>query len=137
MKESKVSQEFTSDIQTVWDKLTNHEDFSWREGIRSSVKTGENTFEEEDSRGEVSQFTILEWKEPIQYKVQIESKQAKSILNYDLKEVQGATLVTASQRVEYKKKMSAMLAAMLDLEKLQRRYFYLMKKSLGEIKGFF
>ncbi len=32
MKETKVSSVFKSDIERVWEKLANYEDYGWRDG---------------------------------------------------------------------------------------------------------
>lgn len=59
MKEKKVSSVFKSDIALVWDKITNHEDYKWREGIRESVKIDENSYYEIDSNGQRTDYTIF------------------------------------------------------------------------------
>lgn len=134
MKEAKVSSEFKTDIVLVWEKLTNHEDFRWREGIRESVKIDENSYYEIDINGQRTDYKILEKIPMERLYLSMENKKTKSTVDYTFHPLEAGCEVKAYQKTEFKDTWTGLFAgSFIDIGKLQLRYFYLAKKSLHEL----
>lgn len=58
MTVSTVKAFFESDINKVWDTVTNLKDCSWRSDLSSAEILGENQFVEKDKNGYETKFTI-------------------------------------------------------------------------------
>ena len=134
MKEKKVSSVFKSDIALVWDKITNHEDYKWREGIRESVKIDENSYYEIDSNGQRTDYTILENRPMEFYKLSMENDKTKSTVDYIFHKNEQGCEVEVIQETDFKNAWTGLFAGtFIDMGKLQLRYLYLAKKALGEL----
>ena len=75
MKKSTITAAFQSDIQKVWDMVTNHENYAWRSDVsKIEVAPDGKTFVEYTKKGFPTTFTITE-KTPLErYGFDLENK---------------------------------------------------------------
>lgn len=134
MKEAKVCTDFKSDIALVWDIITNYKDFSWREGIRSSESIDDHCYYETDVLGQKTVYKILEKKEHEIYKISMENNKTKSEVLYTFIPKETGCEVQVHQYTEFKNALTGLFAgSLVDMGKLQLRYLYTVKKTLGEL----
>ena len=74
MKISTTTAVFDTEIERVWEIVTNNAEWEWRSDLSKIEITGENTFTEFAKNGFPTRFTITEKKEHERYEFDMDNK---------------------------------------------------------------
>lgn len=138
MRTSTITAEFTSDIQTVWDVVTDNRHADWRSDlVRVDVSDDENTFIEYTRDGFQTTFTITDKKGCEFYAFDMQNK------NFDghwtgvfSTTTTGGTRIEFTEAVQIHNPVMEWLSYLfMDLGKIQKTYVADLRKKLGEDAG--
>jgi hypothetical protein len=138
MRTSTITAEFSSDIQTVWDVVTDNRHTEWRSDLaRVDVPDDGNTFTEYTRDGFQTTFTITD-KNPCEfYAFDMKNKNFDGHWNGKFSRIDtGGTRIEFTESVQIHNHVMEWLSYLfMDLGKMQKTYVSDLRKKLGEVEG--
>lgn len=134
MRKSYISANFKSDISTVWDVVTNNEDYAWRSDLSKIIVVDDHHFTEITKDGYKTDFTIT-LKEPhSRYEFDMENKNIKGHWTGIFSVVkESGTRIDFTEELYIKNPMLELMSYLfMNLNKIQARYVADLRKKLGE-----
>lgn len=134
MKTAKMEVIFNQDIKTVWQVITNNEDYTWRSDLQKIEVKNEKDFIEIYPNGNSTQFHITK-KEPYQlYTFDMDNKNFRGNWIGEFESLQdGKTKVIFTENIQVKNPIMRILATFfMNIQKIQEQYVADLKKKLGE-----
>ncbi len=131
---SEVTATFRSDIKSVWNVVTNNNNYKWRSDIdRIEVLNG-TEFIEYTPNGNATKFTITRKDAYSDYEFQMENKMFSGNWTGHFSETEsGGAKIIFWENIFIKNPLIRVLSYMLmDLKKMQNIYISDLKKELGE-----
>ncbi len=133
MKKSEVKAVFKSDIQTVWNAVTDNTQTNWRSDLSAVEITGKNTFTEIAKNGFRTFFTITEKKNCERYAFDMDNRNFSGRWSGVFRAVPEGTEVIFTEELQVKNPVMRVLAALfMNVKKFQRLYIADLKTKLGE-----
>jgi len=127
-----ISARFKSDIQMVWDIVTNNQQYGWRSDIsKIEVLDDGQTFIEYTKEGFPTTFVITVKNDCERYEFAIENKNISGHWTGVFSSVDGETQVTFTEDISVKNPILNLFAAAY-LKKQQATYISDLKKALQE-----
>lgn len=103
MKQSTITAQFPCDIKTVWDIVTDNENFRWRSDLSKIVIIDENRFDEYTTGGFITHFRITA-KEPYkEYRFAMKNENMSGNWIGIFESHDGGTQITFTEEVQVKK----------------------------------
>lgn len=135
MRKSKIAAVFHADIQTVWNVVTNNENYSWRSDLSKIEILGNGEkFIEHTKEGYQTNFTITV-KEPYgRYEFDMENKNFTGHWIGIFTEVQnGGTKIDFTEEINIKKPVMELLSYLfMNIKKIQEQFVGDLRKALNE-----
>lgn len=135
IRRSEVTAVFNSDIQAVWNIVTNNEDYKWRSDIdRVEIINDGTGFIEHTSKGHATKFTITCKEEFHKYGFDMENKLFTGFWSgtFSVTET-GGTKVVFQENIFIKNFVVSFLSYfIMDLKKMQNQYISDLRAKLGE-----
>lgn len=132
---SEVTAHFRADVESVWNLVTNLQNYTWRSDIkRIDVLNDGNKFVEYAPNGNATTFTITA-KEPYkEYALSMEHNLfTGSWYGHFSKSESGGTTITFVEQIHIHNPIIKLLSyALMNLKKMQLAYISDLKKALGE-----
>lgn len=134
MRKSELTATFKSDINTVWNVVTNNKDFSWRSDLDRIEVLDEVNFVEYTKDGFSTCFKITIKEKPYLYKFDMENKNFNGVWVGKFRETEdGGTKITFIEEIYIKSKVMEVLSHLfMNLKKMQNTYVKDLKVKLGE-----
>jgi len=135
MRTSEIVAEFKADCNTVWDVVTNNDDFSWRSDLeRVEVSKDGKIFTEYSRGGGITQFVITRMDKPRRYEFNMESKLfTGNWIGVFSPTKDGGSRVIFTENIHVKNPIIRLLSSLFwDLKKIQETYISDLKRKLGE-----
>ncbi|MCR2032428.1 hypothetical protein [Anaerofustis stercorihominis] len=134
MRRSELVAAFKSDINTVWDVMTNNKDFSWRSDLDRIEILDKENFVEYTKDGFSTSFKITAKEKPHLYKFDMENKNFKGKWIGEFRETEdGGCEITFIEEIYIKSKVMEILSHLfMNLKKMQDTYVRDLKVKLGE-----
>ncbi len=132
MTKSNIKKEFDCDIETIWNIITNNNDYSWRSYL-SKIDTIDDThFIEYDKNNYQTYFTITSKKKPKEYKFDIENTNIKGKWTGLFKELpNGKVELDFTEEITTKSLIIKLLAKPY-LKSMQKRYIKDLERKLSK-----
>ncbi len=132
MKRSSITAIFKSDIQTVWNIVTDNHNYLWRSDL-SKIDTLEDgkTFIEYTKNGFPTTFTITLKKPFERYEFDMKNKNMKGHWVGTFTEAEGGTRIEFTEEVSVNNPVMSLFAGAY-LKKQQAEYAADLRKALGE-----
>lgn len=135
MRKSEIVAEFTSDIQKVWNIVTNNEDYKWRSDLeRIEISDKGRTFIEYTKNGFQTKFIITKKIECSRYEFKMENKRLTGYwtgLFYQTET--GGTKIIFTEHIYINNPIIEVLSYLfMNLKKIQVTYVNDLRKKLGE-----
>lgn len=131
MKQSTMTAQFPCDCKTVWDIVTNNENYSWRSDLSKIEVIDENRFDEYTLSGFVTHFCITV-KEPYgEYGFTMENQNMSGSWVGIFEKCEGGTKVTFTEKVQVKNPIMNLFVKGY-LKKQQTNYITDLKKFIKE-----
>ena len=134
-RKSEIIATFKSDIKTVWDVVTNNNDYKWRSDIeRIDIIDNGNTFIEYTPNGISTKFTITKKSLYNRYEFNMENKNFTGFWIGDFSEIEkGGTKIIFTENILIRNPVIKVLSYLfMDLKKMQNTYILDLKRKLGE-----
>ena len=135
MRTSQITAVFKANPKTVWDIVTNNEDYAWRSDLSEIIiSPDKSAFTEITVNGEKTCFTITK-KEPCRrYEFDMENKMLRGHWIGLFTETEGGgTKITFREEVQVKNPAIELLSRFVfSLKKVQEAYVADLRKKLGE-----
>ncbi|WP_100065746.1 hypothetical protein [Miniphocaeibacter massiliensis] len=135
IKEARNKAEFNSSVEDVWEIITNRNNISWRPEIEKVEFINEEEFKETTINGLVTKYIIEEKESCKSYKLKMKNSNIDGIFEAKFKKTGENSCVVELYQKNDIKSVGAMIASFIfvNLQKLQNRYIYDIKKRLGEM----
>ena len=132
MKKSSITAVFKSDIQTVWNIVTDNQNYSWRSDL-SKIETLDDgkTFVEYTKSGFPTTFTITLKKPFERYEFDMKNGNMTGHWYGNFKQKQGGTEIEFVEELSIKNPLMKLFAGAY-LKKQQATYVADLRKALGE-----
>ena len=134
-RKSEITATFKADIKTVWDVVTNNNDYKWRSDIeRIDIIDNGNTFIEYTPNGISTKFTITNKSLHDRYEFNLENKNFTGSWVGDFSKIEkGGTKIVFTENIFIKNPVIRILSYLfMDLNKMQNTYILDLKRKLGE-----
>lgn len=135
MRKSEITAEFSANIQTVWEAVTNNHDWAWRSDLaKVLVSKDEKSFVEVTRQGFRTAFTITE-KQPFKrYSFHMENERFSGEWSGSFEETpSGGTRIKFTEVLQVKNPLIEILSYLfMNLKKIQNTYVEDLKKKLKE-----
>ncbi len=138
MRTSTITAEFTSNIQTVWDVVTDNLHTDWRSDLANvDVSDDGNTFTEYTRDGFLTTFTITDKKPCEFYAFDMKNKNFNGHWTGTFtSNATGGTRIEFTESVQIHNRVMEWLSYLfMDLGKMQKTYVADLRKKLGEGAG--
>lgn len=135
MHKSVITATFKTDIQTLWDVVTDNTDWSWRKDLSKIEIEDDTHFIEYTTDGYPTHFTITA-KEPLKrYAFDIKNDHTEGKWLGLFRELpDGGTEIEFTEEINLGRPMIELMCRILKpYKKMQERYVYNLKTKLGEI----
>ena len=134
-RKSEITATLKTDIKTVWDVVTNNNDYKWRSDIeRIEIIDNGNTFIEYTPNGISTKFTITKKNLYNRYEFNLENKNFTGSWVGDFSEIEkGGTKIVFTENIFIKSPIIRVVSYLfMDLKKIQNNYILDLKRKLGE-----
>ena len=134
-RKSEITATFKTDIKTVWDVVTNNNDYKWRSDIEHiEIIDNGNTFIEYTPNGISTKFTITKKNLYNRYEFNLENKSFTGSWIGNFSEIkEGGTKIIFTENIFVKNPIIRVLSYLfMDLKKIQNNYILDLKRKLGE-----
>ncbi len=132
MIKANIKEVLDADIQTVWNIITNNNDYSWRSDLSKIEVISETKFIEYDKNNFETAFIITK-KEPYQYEFDIDNKNIKGHWIGILTEQNNQTILDFTEKIEVSNIVMKLMAKGY-LKKQQQKYINDLNKKLKTLK---
>lgn len=135
VRTSEVTAYFNSNIESVWNVVTNNSDCKWRSDVeRIEILNDGKEFIEYAHGGSATKFTITKKNEQSEYEFNMENKMFTGFWTGHFSTTKtGGTRVSFRENIFIKNPIIRVLSYFLmDLKKIQNTYISDLKKKLGE-----
>ncbi|WP_026893721.1 hypothetical protein [Clostridiisalibacter paucivorans] len=132
---SEVIAYFNSDIKSIWDVVTNNEDYKWRSDIeRVEIINKGESFIEYNHKGQAVKFTITNKKKYEKYEFRMENKFFYGFWTGTFFSLEtGGTKIIFTEKIYIRNPiMKIMSYLFLNLKKMQQNYIVDLKNKLGD-----
>lgn len=134
MKTSVFTAEFQSNIETVWNVVTNNKDTSWRSDLEHvEVQPNGSSFTETAKGGISTEFTITE-KQPFKrYAFNMQNKFFTGNWSGSFETLlTGGTKIIFEEKLQMRNPFLRLISVFMNLKKMQEQYALDLRKKLGE-----
>jgi len=134
-RKSEITATLKTDIKTVWDVVTNNNDYKWRSDIeRIEIMDNGNTFIEYAPNGISTKFTITKKNLYNRYEFNLENKKFTGSWIGNFSEIkEGGTKIIFTENIFVKNPIIRVLSYLfMDLKKIQNNYILDLKRKLSE-----
>lgn len=134
-REAEVTAIFNSDITSVWNIVTNNNDYKWRSDIeRIEILQGGKEFIEYTHNGNATKFIITKKNEYNEYAFNMENKMFTGSWSGHFSNTEtGGTTIVFKENILVKNPVIRILSyVLMDLKKMQNTYIADLRKKLGE-----
>lgn len=132
MKKAEKSVVFGSSIEKIWEKVTDHQDVSWRSDL-SECKSDKGGFIEYAANGVATAFQVTMCIPHQRYEMDMENENLSGHWVGTFQKENGRVRVTFTEEITLKTKNPFVhLLAGSYLRKQQKKYFSDLKRALGE-----
>lgn len=135
MRKSTIVAVFKADRKTLWDIITNNEEYSWRSDLeRIEILENKNQFIEYTKGGFNTTFTITQKQLYTTYAFTMENQNFKGNWKGVFFEIEnGGTRIEFTEEIEMKNTFVEILSyIIMPLKKMQKTYIRDLKRKLGE-----
>ncbi len=135
MRTSQLTAEFTSDIETVWDAVTDNSNYDWRSDLeRIEVSEDGGSFTEYTKDGFSTHFTIQKKDRPDFYSFTMENARFTGEWTGEFsRTASGGTKIIFTEKLWIKSPVMELLSHLfMNLKKIQETYAVDLRKKLGE-----
>lgn len=135
MKSSTITAEFSSEIETVWNIVTNNKEYHWRSDLEKiEISDDEKSFIEYTRDGFETKFIIINKIPFKQYEFKMENKKFTGHWSGLFgKNASGGTKIVFTENIRMKNPILKLLSYFfLNLKKMQETYIADLKKRLKE-----
>lgn len=135
MKRSVVNVEFKSEIQKVWNAVTDNRNFQWRSDLADvEILDNGRTFVEKNKKGEKTEFYITNKVSCKVYELDMRSRRFKGHFIGEFSALpNGGTRLVLSEEIQFKTFTASFLAGITGVVKrMQKTYAADLKRRLGE-----
>ena len=135
MRKSTIIAEFKADKKSVWDVVTNNEDYGWRSDLsKIEVKENGKQFIEYTKGGFATTFTITKKEPYVCYAFDMENQNFHGHWKGLFSQTpEGGTKIEFTEELEIPNKIMEILSyGMMPLKKIQKTYIKDLKRKLGE-----
>jgi ABC-type phosphate/phosphonate transport system substrate-binding protein len=135
MRKSTVTATFASDIQTVWNVVTNNEDFAWRSDLsRITIQDKGNTFTEYTKNGYKTEFIITTKQPYSRYEFDMKNKNFSGHWTgiFSQSENNGTKIVFSEELIINNPILKLISYLFMNLKKMQEVYIADLMRKLGE-----
>lgn len=132
---AEITAEFNSNIKSVWNIVTNNNDYSWRSDIKKiEIYNNGKEFIEYTHNGNATKFIISKKDEYSEYAFNMENKMFTGFWKGSFSEKEnGGTKIVFKENVFIKNHFIRILSYFfMDLGKIQNTYISDLRKKLGE-----
>lgn len=132
---SEITAYFNSNIESVWNVVTNNRDYKWRSDIeRIEILNDKKEFIEYTHSGNATKFIITKNNKYSEYGFNMENKMFTGFWNGYFSETEtGGTKIIFKENIFIKNPIIKILSYFLmDLKKMQNTYILDLKRKLGE-----
>ena len=136
MRKSEITAEFSANIQTVWEAVTNNHDWAWRSDLaKVLVSKDENSFVEVTKQGFRTTFTITEKQLCKRYAFHMDNERFTGEWSGSFEEIpSGGTRIKFIEVLRVKNPLIEILSYLfMNLKKIQNTYIEDLKKKLKEV----
>ena len=136
MRKSEITAEFSANIQTVWEAVTNNHDWAWRSDLtKVLVSKDENSFVEVTKQGFRTTFTITEKLLCKRYAFHMDNERFSGEWSGSFEEIpSGGTRIKFIEVLRVKNPLIEILSYLfMNLKKIQNTYVEDLKKKLKEV----
>ncbi|MGX9758381.1 SRPBCC family protein [Clostridioides difficile] len=132
---AEISAYFDTDVETVWDIVTNNHDYEWRSDIsKIEISDDGSTFIEYNKDGNSTKFTITEKTKNKLYKFDMENKFFYGNWKGEFFEDNGKTKIVFIENIYVKNPIIKILSyVFMNLKKIQIQYIEDLKRKLNEM----
>lgn len=132
---AEISAYFDTDVETVWDIVTNNHDYEWRSDIsKIEISDDGSTFIEYNKDGNSTKFTITEKTKNKLYKFDMENKFFYGNWQGEFFEDNGKTKIVFIENIYVKNPIIKILSyVFMNLKKIQIQYIEDLKRKLNEM----
>lgn len=134
-RSSEITAHFRSDIKTVWDTVTNNEDYRWRSDLSHvEITNEENSFIEYTHKGQATKFTITKKNPYKEYAFDLENKLFTGSWKglFCRIEAGGTKVIFREDILIHNFFIRFLSYFLMNLKKMQGQYIMDLKKKLGE-----
>lgn len=135
MKISKMTAKFNGDISTVWDIVTNNNNYAWRSDLKSIEIQDDTHFIEYTKNDFPTYFTITKKEEHKIYCFKLENKnmtgkwQGKFFTSED-----GTTCIEFIEELSFKNPLLSIVGMFMNIKKIQEVYIRDLQKEIQTLK---
>ncbi|MGO0884377.1 SRPBCC family protein [Clostridioides difficile] len=132
---AEISAYFDTDVETVWNIVTNNHDYEWRSDIsKIEISDDGSTFIEYNKDGNSTKFTITEKTKNKLYKFDMENKFFYGNWQGEFFEDNGKTKIVFIENIYVKNPIIKILSYLfMNLKKIQMQYVEDLKRKLNEM----
>ncbi len=134
MRKSSVTAVFDTDVRTVWDVVTNNEDFEWRSDLNRIEMLSGTQFAEYTKSGHSTVFTITSKVPCKRYEFDMVNKQFTGHWTGLFSEISGGkTQIVFTEKIVISNPLTEVLSYFfMNLKKQQKRYVQDLRVKLNE-----
>lgn len=132
---SEITAEFNSNIKSLWNTVTDNNDYSWRSDIeRIEIYNDKKEFIEYTHNGIATKFTITKKDKYSEYAFNMENKMFTGFWIGHFSETEnGGTKIIFKENIFIKNPIIIVISYLfMDLKKIQNTYISDLRKKLGE-----
>ncbi|MCC0648810.1 MULTISPECIES: SRPBCC family protein [Clostridioides] len=132
---SEITAYFNTDVETVWNIVTDNSDYKWRSDIsKIEVSDDGSTFIEYNKDGNSTKFTVTEKTKNKLYKFNMENKFFYGNWQGEFFEEDGKTKIVFIENIYVKNPIIKILSYLfMNLKKIQMQYVEDLKRKLNEM----
>ncbi|MGO0907500.1 SRPBCC family protein [Clostridioides difficile] len=132
---SEITAYFNTDVETVWNIVTDNSDYKWRSDIsKIEVSDDGSTFIEYNKDGNSTKFTVTEKTKNKLYKFNMENKFFYGNWQGEFFEEDGKTKIVFIENIYVKNPIIKILSYLfMNLKKIQLQYVEDLKRKLNEM----
>ena len=132
MKKATIQAVLQSDVQKVWDIITDNEHFAWRSDLsKIDISPDGKSFTEYTKDGFPTVFTITQKEAPRRYEFDLQNRNLRGHWVGTLRESGQGTLLTMTEEVSVANPVMNLFAGAY-LKKQQAQYLADLRRALGE-----
>lgn len=131
MKKSTIKARFASDVERVWNVVTDNVNYGWRSDLSKIDVVDEGCFIEYDSRGVQTKFTVTEKVFCKRYGFNIENKNMTGKWEGIFSKLECGSEIEFTERIQVNNPIMNLFVGAY-LKKQQRTYIADLKKTLGK-----